>query len=80
MDVYVQTDSKAAALVTRLLGPAAPRMAEQGATQLLMFFSSMAKYLDERRQVPTRCPTLGWRGDERIFPRLTPVNVPRGAA
>lgn len=55
VDVYVQTDSKAAALVSRLLGPAAPRMAEQGATQLLLFFSSMAKYLDER---PDQVPTL----------------------
>jgi hypothetical protein len=55
VDIYVQTDSKAAALVSRLLGPAAPRMAEQGATQLLMFFSSLSKYLDER---PDLVPTL----------------------
>jgi hypothetical protein len=55
VDVYVQTDSKAAALVTRLFGPAAPRMAEQGATQLLMFFSSLSKHLDER---PDQVPTL----------------------
>jgi hypothetical protein len=55
VDIYVQTDSKAAALVTRLLGPAAPRMAEQGAMQLLMFFSSMAKHLDER---PDQVPVL----------------------
>src|SRR5437764_645223 len=47
VDVYVQTDSRAAALVTRLLGPAAPRMAEQGATQLMLFFSALAKHLDE---------------------------------
>ncbi|HEX4591166.1 MAG TPA: hypothetical protein VH120_14605 [Gemmataceae bacterium] len=55
VDVYLQTDSKAAALVSRLIGPAAPRMAEQGATQLLLFFSSLAKYLDER---PDQVPTL----------------------
>jgi hypothetical protein len=55
VDVYLQTDSKAAALVARLFGPAAPRMAEQGATQLLMFFSSMSKYLDEH---PDQVPTL----------------------
>jgi hypothetical protein len=47
VDVYLQTDSKAAALVTRLLGPAAPRLAEQGATQLLLFFSALARHLDE---------------------------------
>jgi hypothetical protein len=55
VDVYLQTDSKAAALVTRLLGPAAPRMAEQGASQLLMFFSALAKHLDEK---PDQVPTL----------------------
>jgi hypothetical protein len=55
VDVYLQTDSKAAALVTRLLGPAAPRMAEQGASQLLMFFSALAKHLDEH---PDQVPTL----------------------
>jgi hypothetical protein len=55
VDVYMQTDSNAAALVTRLIGPAAPRLAEQGATQMLLFFSSMAKYLDER---PDQVPTL----------------------
>jgi hypothetical protein len=47
VDVYLLTDSKAAALVTRLLGPAAPRLAEQGATQLLLFFSALARHLDE---------------------------------
>jgi hypothetical protein len=53
VDIYLQTDSRAAALVARLLGPAAPRMAEQGATQLLMFFSAMAKHLDDHpEQVP----------------------------
>jgi len=55
VDIYLQTDSKAAALVARLLGPAAPRMAEQGASQLLLFFSSMAKYLDEH---PDQVPRL----------------------
>jgi hypothetical protein len=55
VDVYLQTDSKAAALVARLLGPAAPRMAEQGATQFLMFFSAMAKHLEEH---PDQVPTL----------------------
>src|SRR5437763_77704 len=46
VDVYLQTDSKAAALVTRLIGPAVPRLAEQGANQLLMFFSSLARYCE----------------------------------
>ncbi len=43
--VSIQTDSKAAAAVLRLVGPAAPRMAEQGAEQLLLFFSGPSRYL-----------------------------------
>ncbi|HEY8504857.1 MAG TPA: hypothetical protein VIL46_09765 [Gemmataceae bacterium] len=45
LDLYLQTDSKAARLVARMLGPAAPRLAEDGAQQLLMFFSGIARYL-----------------------------------
>ena len=44
--VYMATDSRAAATVLRLLGPAVPRMAEQGADQVLMFFSGPARYAD----------------------------------
>jgi hypothetical protein len=43
--VYVQTDSRTANLALRMLGPAAPKMAEQGAEQLLYFFSGVARYL-----------------------------------
>ena len=46
VDIYLQTDSKAAALITRLLGPAAPRLAEQGAEQLLLFFAGLSRYID----------------------------------
>ena len=45
--VYVQTDSKAATAILRVVGPAAPRMAEQGAEQLLLFFSGPARYVFE---------------------------------
>jgi len=55
VDVYLQTDSKAAAVAARLLGPTAPRMAEQGASQLLQFFSQMSKHLDEH---PDQSPNL----------------------
>lgn len=55
LEVFLQTDSKAANLVMKLLGPAAPRMAEQGAEQLLMFFSGIAKYVDKH---PKKAPTL----------------------
>ncbi len=43
--VYAQTDSRAAATVLRIVGPAAPRMAEQGAEQLLLFFSGPSRYV-----------------------------------
>jgi hypothetical protein len=44
--LYVQTDSKAAMLLARMLGPSAPRMAEQCMTQLEIFFSGIAWYLE----------------------------------
>jgi hypothetical protein len=47
LDLFMQTDSKTAALVTRLMGPSAPRMAEQAAGQMEMFFSALAWYLDQ---------------------------------
>ncbi len=42
---HVQTDSKAAAAVLRIIGPAAPRLADQAADQLLLFFSGPSRYL-----------------------------------
>lgn len=47
VDVYLQTDSKAAAVIAKLLGPTAPRVADQGASQLLLFFSAMAQHLEK---------------------------------
>jgi hypothetical protein len=46
-DLYLQTDSKLAALVARMLGPSAPRMAAQCVGQLQMFFSALVWYLDK---------------------------------
>lgn len=45
ISVYLLTDSRAANAVLRIVGPAAPRMAEQGAEQLLLFFSGVAEHL-----------------------------------
>ncbi len=50
VDVYLQTDSKAASMVSKILGPAAPRMAVQGAEQLQIFFSGIARYVDHHPQ------------------------------
>ena len=47
VNIYFQTDSRAAATVMRMAGPAAPRMADDGAEQLLFFFSGMARYLEK---------------------------------
>jgi hypothetical protein len=45
-DLYMQTDSKTAALFARLLGASAPRLAEQCVAQLEMFFSALVWYFD----------------------------------
>jgi hypothetical protein len=46
-DVVLQTDSKTAALATRMLGASAPRLAEQCLAQLEMFFAALTWYLDQ---------------------------------
>jgi hypothetical protein len=45
-DLFVHTDSKTAAMMTRMLGPTANRVAEQGLGQLQLFFSGISWYLD----------------------------------
>jgi hypothetical protein len=55
IDMFLQTDSKTAALVARLMGPSGPRMAEQSAGQMAMFFSALAWYLDQH---PAKAQTL----------------------
>jgi hypothetical protein len=48
IEVFLHTDSKTAATVTKMLGDSAPRMAQQGSEQLLMFFSGIAKYARDK--------------------------------
>jgi hypothetical protein len=48
VEVFVHTDSKTAALVTKMVGDAAPRLAQQGLEQMLMFFSGIAKYSHDK--------------------------------
>jgi len=55
LQLYMQTDSKMAATVMRVVGPAAPKMAEQGAEQLLFFFSGIARYTHRK---PEQMETL----------------------
>jgi hypothetical protein len=44
-DVFVQTDSKAAKLVTKMFGASVPGLTDQCLSQLEMFFSAMANYI-----------------------------------
>lgn len=54
-ELYVQTDSKTAELVTRLLGPSAPHLARQCVSQMELFFSAIIWYLDKH---PDRAQAL----------------------
>jgi hypothetical protein len=54
-DVFLQTDSKTAALLAQMLGPSAAGLAEQGLGQVEMFFSALVWYLGQH---PDRAPRL----------------------
>jgi hypothetical protein len=54
-DMFLYTDSTGAALTAKLLGSAAPHMAEQCVTQMQMFFSGMAWYV---HRYPERAAAL----------------------
>jgi hypothetical protein len=45
--IFLLTDSKTAALATRMLGSSAPRIAEQCLGQMEVFFSGLVWYLDQ---------------------------------
>lgn len=45
-EVVIHTDSKAAAGVTKLMGQSASKLAEQGLSQLQLFFSALSFYAD----------------------------------
>jgi hypothetical protein len=45
-EVVIHTDSKAAASVTKLMGQSASKLAEQGLSQLQLFFSALSFYVD----------------------------------
>jgi hypothetical protein len=53
-DVFLQTDSKTAAAFTKLLGPSAPKLAEQGLGQLQLFFSGLSWYLQRHPEQADR--------------------------
>jgi hypothetical protein len=53
--VYLHTDSRTANVMLRMLGPSAPKLAEQGAEQLLFFFSGIGRYVTAK---PEQAETL----------------------
>jgi hypothetical protein len=55
VQVYVHSDSKAANLALRIIGPAAPRLAEEAAGQLLDFFGGIANVVQKN---PTKADML----------------------
>ena len=65
VEAYMHSDSKAANLVLRVLGPAVPNVAEQAASQLLDFFGGIAAYVQkhpDRADEPWPLPRQNSRG------------------
>jgi hypothetical protein len=67
-DLFIQTDSRAVAMIAKLVGASAPRLAEHCVAQLEMFFSALAWYVNRH---PDRAETLlsdllppSWRNPE----------------
>jgi hypothetical protein len=46
-EIFLKIDNKAAVMLTRILGPSAPRLAEQFLGQIEIFFSGITWYLDQ---------------------------------
>jgi hypothetical protein len=55
VEAYMLSDSRAANLILRVLGPTVPNVAEQAAGQLLDFFSGIAAYVQKH---PTKADEL----------------------
>jgi hypothetical protein len=53
-DLFIHTDSKTAAMMTRMLGPTANRALEHGLGQLQLFFSGIGWYLDRHPEQTDR--------------------------
>ena len=55
IEIFLHSDSRAATWATKMLGEAAPKMAKDGAEQMLMFFSGIARYTHNH---PDKAKTL----------------------
>jgi hypothetical protein len=67
VDIFMSTDSRAANLAARVLGPSADHLAEQGAGQMLTFFGNMAQYLAQHPD----------QQEKLLAPPTTPATVQR---
>ena len=61
VQAFLQTDSRAANVVLRMLGPTAPKLAQEGAEQLLFFFAGVARYVQAH---PEKADELLGPGEE----------------
>lgn len=54
VQLYMQSDSRVATAMLRMMGPTVPKLAEDGAEQLLFYFSGVSRYLFKKpEQVKT---------------------------
>jgi hypothetical protein len=76
-DMFLRTDSAAVSLASKLMGPSAPRLAEQSLAQLQMFFAGLAWYVHRH---PERADGLlaGQPGGEPAAPARPASAGPSG--
>jgi len=77
-DIYVQVDSKTAALVVKMLGPSLPRLAEEGLRQIEMFYSALVWYCDQHPERTQKLLTVGSKAgaEESEPPPATSPSTP----
>jgi hypothetical protein len=84
-DLILHTDSRSAQVATKVLGPTAPRLAEQYVTQMEMFFSALPWYIQrhpERAEellsaTPAAAPEAP-APRKRLLPSLRPKATANG--
>ena len=79
-DLFLQTDSKTASLLLRLIGPSVPRLSEQCLSQMELFFSGLARYLDchpdQTEDLLFGTRPLGWLIDPDPLHKYHPSKLP----
>lgn len=75
VDIFARTNNRAANLVTRLLGPAVPRMAKDAAAQMQMFFAAMAWYCHQHPEKAARLLRPATKDDPSSSRVLSPFEI-----